>query len=661
MGRDVYFEIDSDTSLALRELAKELNVSLYSLLLGGYYLLLRSYSNQNDIVVGATVANRHYSQIEDIIGFFANTLALRAKIDSRTSIKEFIQQVGQEVIEAQLHQDLPFEKLVEELEVAKDTSRHPIFQVLFEVQSFGGVMQDHANQQKDTDLAHLLQPYTGPNLYNIAKFDISALIDDSQATLKGNFNYAESLYTEETISGLIGTYTEILKQLARLANNGQKQEQTKIDDISYLSQEQYHKIVEVWNETDKEFPRDKTIHELFEEQVEKTPDRIAAHDNNQSITYDELNRKANHLARYLKAKGVCLDDPVVVVMDRSIDLIITILAISKAGGVYVPTDPHAPAERNIYICQNAKANIVIANSKYEWLDSVSSEIIILNKIESDVSKQNSSNLNIHINPLNLSYIIFTSGSTGLPKGVMLSHEGMINHMFCKIRDLHIDDSDIIAQTATQIFDISIWQLLTSLATGGKVVVFSEQIVKDPKQFIETVTRENITILELVPAYAHSLALYMQSNDSNNFEFLKHLVITGEALKNKVCQEIFNISNEISIVNAYGPTECSDDVTHYHYKFDQHINNNFTVIPLGKALQNLQLYILNSNLLPLPRGVVGELYVGGEGLARGYYDRPDLTAEKFIANPFASEEDARLKKNLRLYRTGDLCRYLADGV
>jgi amino acid adenylation domain-containing protein/non-ribosomal peptide synthase protein (TIGR01720 family) len=660
VGHDVPFEIDEEISLNLRELAKELNVSLYSLLLSGYYLMLRTYSNQNDIVVGATVANRHYSQIEEVIGFFANTLALRTKIDSRSSIKAFIQQVGQEVIEAQLHQDLPFEKLVEELGVSKDTSRHPIFQVLFEVQSFGGMSQDHGNQQKETDLGHLLEPYTGPNPYNVAKFDMSALIDDSQVALKGNFNYAVSLYKEETISGLIETYIEILKQLANLVNRSQQQEQTKIDDIRCLSEARYHEIVEVWNETEEDYPRDKTIHELFEEQVERTPDRVAAHDNTQSITYSELNKKANQLARYLKSKGIGIDDPVIVVMDRSIDLIISILAISKSGGVYVPTDPYAPAKRNIYICQNAKANIVITSSKFDWLDSVNSEIIILNKIEPEISTQDSSNLNVPINPLNLSYIIFTSGSTGLPKGVMLSHEGMINHMFCKIRDLYIDDSDIIAQTATQIFDISIWQLLTSLATGGKVVVFSEQVIKDPKQFIEAVARENITILELVPAYAHSMALYMQSNNSNAFKFLKHLVITGEALKNKVCQEIFNISKEISIVNAYGPTECSDDVTHYHYKFDQHIDNDFTVIPLGKALQNLQLYILNTNLLPLPIGVIGELYVGGIILARGYYDRPDLTAEKFIANPFASEEDVKLKKNLRLYRTGDLCKYLSDG-
>jgi len=672
-GRNISFELGRELSLSLREVAKSLGVSLYSLMLSSYYLMLRVYTGQDDIVIGSPVANRHYSQIEHLIGFFVNTLALRVNIAedfventslSSSSItrptrtlRDFIKHVGSEVLEAQLHQDLPFEKLVEELNVPKDASRHPIFQVMFSLHSFGSEERDNIRSSQSGQES-IITPYTGEgeDSGNIAKFDLETFIDDgsSNGVLKGGFIYRVSLYKEETIKGFINTYKEILSQVAKALSDEVTKESFKIEELTYLTKEEKDLILTRWNNTDVPYPHNKTIHQLFEEQVEKTPDRIAAHDKHLSITYDELNRKANQLARYLKEKGVCIDDPVVVAMDRSIDLIITILAISKAGGVYVPTDLHAPAERNIYICQNAKASIVIANSKLEWLGSVSSEIIILNKIKSDVSKQDNSNLNIHIDSLNLSYIIFTSGSTGLPKGVMVSHEGMINHLFCKIRDLCIDDSDIIAQTATQIFDISIWQLLTSVATGGKVVVFSEEIIKDPKQFIEIFTREKITILELVPEYAHSLVLYMQSNDSNNFENLKHLVITGEALKNEVCQEIFNISNEVSIINAYGPTECSDDVTHYHYKFDQHINNNFAVIPIGKVLQNLQLYILNSNLLPLPRGAAGQLYVGGVGLARGYLNKPELTAETFIANPFSN------KPGERLYKTGDLVRYLPDG-
>ena len=672
-GRNISFELERDLSLHLREAAKSLGVSLYSLMLSCYYLMLRVYTGQDDIVIGSPVVNRHYTQIEHLIGFFVNTLALRVNIgedfventsgNSTSStrptrtLRDFIKHVGSEVIEAQLHQDLPFEKLVEELNVPKDTSRHPVFQVMFSLNSFGGEERDNIRSSQSGQKS-IITPYIaeGEDSGNIAKFDLETFIDDgsSNGVLKGGFIYRINLYKEETIKGFINTYKEILTQVAEAISDEVTKESFKIEDLTYLTKEEKDLILTRWNSTDVSYPHNKTIHQLFEEQVEKTPDRIAAHDKHLSITYDELNKKANQLARYLKKKGVCIDDPVVVAMDRSIDLIITILAISKAGGVYVPTDLHAPAERNIYICQNAQASIVIANSKLEWLDSVSSEIIMLHEIESDASKHNSTNLDIHIDSLNLSYIIFTSGSTGLPKGVMVSHEGMINHLFCKIRDLYIDESDIIAQTATQIFDISIWQLLTSVTTGGKVVVISEEIIKDPKQFIKTITREKITILELVPEYAHSLTLYMQSHGSNVFKFLKHLLVTGEALKNEVCQEIFNISNKVSIVNAYGPTECSDDVTHYHYNLDQHINTNFPVIPIGKVLQNLQLYVLNSNLLPVPRGAAGELYVGGVGLARGYLNRPALTSQTFIASPFSN------KPGERLYKTGDLVRYLPDG-
>jgi surfactin family lipopeptide synthetase A len=637
-------------------------------MLSCYYLMLRAYTGQDDIVIGSPIANRHYRQIEHLIGYFVNTLALRVNfaddfIDATASespnrtLKNFIKDVGSRVLEAQLHQDLPFEKLVEELNVPHDTSRHPIFQVMFSLNSFESEERDNKKSNQSSQ-ENIITPYMreGEESGNIAKFDLETYIDEgiNNGVLKGGFIYRTSLYKKDTIQGFIASYNEILSQVAEALSDEVTKESFKIEDLTYLNKEEKNLILTKWNSTEVPFPQKKTIHQLFENQVEKMPDRIAACDNHLSITYDELNKKANQLARYLKQKGVCIDDPVVVAMDRSIDLLITILAISKAGGVYVPTDLHAPADRNIYICQNAQARIVIAKARLEWLEGVNSEIILLNKIQGDVSKKDSGNLSIHIHSLNLSYIIFTSGSTGLPKGVMVSHEGMINHLFCKIRDLSVDDSDVVAQTATQIFDISIWQLLMSVATGGRVVIFPEEIIRDPKQFIEMVIREKITILELVPEYAYSVALYIQSSDQNIFKCLKHLLITGEALKKEVCQEIFNIRNDVSIVNAYGPTECSDDVTHYHYNLSHHKNNNFPIIPIGYVLQNLQLYILNSNLVPVPRGAAGELYVGGVGLARGYLSKPGLTAETFIANPFSD------KPGERLYKTGDLVRYLPDG-
>ena len=317
--------------------------------------------------------------------------------------------------------------------------------------------------------------------------------------------------------------------------------------------------------------------------------------------------------------------------------------------------------------QNTKAKIVLTTFKVQWLENIiSTKIIVLSDVVKTLDEEDADNLNLQISSLNLSYAIFTSGSTGLPKGVMVQHQGMVNHIYCKINDLHVDSSDIVAQTSTQIFDISIWQMLASLTIGAKVIFFSDLIIKDPKQFVENITRESVTILQLVPLYVHSLALYMQLSTSNNFKFLRYLIITGEALQNQVCQEIFKVNNNIVLVNAYGPTECSDDITHYHCNFNQFVNFNFLIIPIGRVLQNLKVYVLNANLNSLPIGAIGELYVGGVGVARGYLNRPDLTMEKFIANPFQSDEERADKsygnsgRNARLYKTGDLVRWLPDG-
>jgi len=338
-GSEVFFDLDEKTSSMLRSLAKELKVSLYSLLLSGYYLMLRSYSNQNSIVVGTTVANRHYSQVENLIGFFVNSLALKRDIDSGILIKEFIKKTGEEVIEAQLYQDLPFERLVEALKVPKDTSRHPIFQVMFGVQSFGEI----AHEQRD-GLTNLLQEYKPErSIYNVAKFDISTFIDDSQICLRGSFDYATSLYNEATIIGFIETYTEILRQFTDLVNNREKQEQTRIRDINYLNSKKYHQVIEEWNQTDQPYPSEKTIQELFEEQVERTPENIALVYEETSLTYRELNERSNQLAHYLREiQDISPDTLIALCLDRSEHMLIAILGVLKAGGAYVPMDPSYP-------------------------------------------------------------------------------------------------------------------------------------------------------------------------------------------------------------------------------------------------------------------------------------------------------------------------------
>ncbi|MDP4708711.1 MAG: condensation domain-containing protein, partial [Rickettsiaceae bacterium] len=293
-GRNVYFEIDQDISDNLRTLGKELKVSLYSILLGAYCLMLRSYSKQNNIVIGTPIANRHHKELENLIGFFTNSLVLSVEIDSNTLITDYIQKIWQDIVEAQFNQDLPFEKLVDELKLPRDPSRHPIFQVMFGVQSFG-----HNNKEDEGNLSNLLQPYELNEAYQIAKLDISLYINDSQSCLKGNFNYATSLYEKETINRFVETYIEILKQLANMVSDKERLKEIRISELSYLNETSYHQIIHAWNQTDRDYPQDKTIHELFEEQVRKTPDNIALVCEGTKLTYSELNERANQLASYL--------------------------------------------------------------------------------------------------------------------------------------------------------------------------------------------------------------------------------------------------------------------------------------------------------------------------------------------------------------------------
>ena len=329
-GSDVYFKLDYETSVKLRELAKELSVSLYSVLLSGFYLLLRAYSNQNDIVIGTAFANRNYTAITDLIGFFVNSLVLRQEVDANISIESFIKAVGEEVILAQLHQDLPFEKLVEELKVVKDPSRHPIFQVMFSLQNFGGEVNG---------IHELVEPCSLGSSYEVAKFDLSVFLNDDQDEINGSFNYATSLFNVDTIKRLVNTYTILLEQLAELIKN-KKVSLVKIKELSYVGKADYKKLVYAWNETDVVYPEDKTIHELFGEQAKKTPNKIALIYEDVELSYKELHERSNQLANYIRGEyKVKPDDLIALCLDRSEYMLISILAVLKAGGAYVPMDP----------------------------------------------------------------------------------------------------------------------------------------------------------------------------------------------------------------------------------------------------------------------------------------------------------------------------------
>lgn len=664
-GGEVRFELESEISKNLRAVAKTLKVSLYSVLLAGYYLMLKVYSNQNDIVVGIPIANRHYPQVEDLIGLFVNTLALRIQIDSNLSIKEFIERIGCEVVAAQLNQDIPFEQLVSELAARNDTSRNPIFQVIFQMANFDNY---------SSSLDGLLDPYVGEyDEFKIAKFDLSAFIDDGMDKLRGCFNYSVSLYKEETIHGFVETFVKILEQFAGLiANETNSTTQTTLEDLEYLPKTRETLVLGDWNDTDIDYPRNKTIHQMFEEQVVKTPDNLAVLYEDTMLTYRELNERANRLANFLVINyGLKPDTLVALLLDRSEYMIIAILAILKAGGAYVPIDPSYPDERIGYILRDTATSVVLTNNQYQQklnnikcLDDTINKVNILpiddTHLQNQISLKSCANLGTKITGNNIAYVIYTSGTTGNPKGVMIEHHSVINRIIWMNNTYHLKASDKILQKTPYVFDVSIWELLWANWYGATIVIAKPEGHKDGDYIAQLIGNQDISIIHFVPSMLTAFEDVVKINKMI-LPSLRYIFCSGEALATsqvKVCHEILP---HTQIHNLYGPTEATVDVLFYDCNA-----NNLEKVCIGKPIHNTKAYILSDNLKPLPIGAIGELYIGGVGLARGYLNQPELTAEKFILNPFQTEEESRdidygkKGRNSRLYKTGDLARWMPDG-
>lgn len=463
-GDDVAFTIDSEVSRNLRMLAKNCGVSLYSLLLTAYFLMLKAFSGQNDLILGSLASNRHISEIENLIGFFVNSLPLRSKIIDQETLQSLIKRVSQTVIEAQLHQDLPFEKLVEELQLPKDTSRHPLFQILFTVQNFG----THADSE-------FLLPYLAGDSTRQAKFDLSTYIDDSKESLRGWFNFATSLYKRETIERFIETYLHILSQFADSLHNN-KFVQIQVSDLTYLNEKTYKTVVYDWNQTEKTYAKNETIQTLFESQVIKTPNNIAVIYEDNELTYEELNELSNRLAHHLRDYyQVKAGDLVGICLDRSEKILVAILGILKAGGAYVPIDPNYPVNRVAYILNDTNAKLILTEEKHE---AQLSEVLMQNNLASSLFcigatkatallKQASS-----LNPVrtstsqDLAYVIYTSGTTGNPKGVMIEQKNAVNFLLT----LDLGEVGTWLAVTNITFDISVLELLGTLIKGFKVVI-----------------------------------------------------------------------------------------------------------------------------------------------------------------------------------------------
>ncbi|MCC2644512.1 MAG: hypothetical protein K0R94_290, partial [Burkholderiales bacterium] len=651
-GANVYFNLDEDISTQLRELAKELGISFYSVLLGCYYLLLSVYSNQKDIVIGAPVANRHYTGLENLIGFFVNTLAIRCEIDTKQTVFEYLSNIGNKVIDAQLHQDLPFEKLVDHLKVEKNQSRHPIFQVMFGVQSFGGsrTEKDLKRPNADTPLFEIYD-FEVPT---VAQFDITTMIDDSGLELAGSFNYRTSLYNHSTIENLVKTYKIILENIVK------SDKHTKLSGIKFLSIEEYNESVISYNQIEREYSEDKIIHKLFEEQVAITPNNIAVVYEDIQLTYKELNKKANQFANYLRSTyHIKADDLVALCLDRSEYMLIAILGVLKAGAAYMPIDPGYPDERITYILEDTQVKVLITDSKsysslncHSWISGVPSIDILSidnNEFAQVLDKYSESNPKSNISSSNLAYVIYTSGTTGKPKGVMIEHKGALIRVIAMIEKSKINANSRYLFKTNYVFDVSFSDIFTVFTTGGSLYITKN--IFDIAEICNLIRKYNINICHFVPSQLY--AIYDNLDRANAFESLKTINLSGEGFN----KSLVNKNQKVNFVNYYGPTETGEvtfDISNYNNK----VNEN--LVTIGYPIHGTRLYILNSDLNPLPVGSIGELYIGGVGLARGYLNLPELTKKCFLSNPFQQKSQKLSYVNSRIYKTGDLVRMLPDG-
>lgn len=619
-GDHIFFIIDAQTTQKIRNLANTLQVTQYTLLLAGFYILLNKYTSQEDILIGTPVANRHYSQIEQLIGFFVNTLVIRQTVYPEGSIKTLAHDLHQTVLQAQNHQDLPFEKLVECLNIERDPSRHPLFQIMFRVQNF--------IDNKDFDF------YEVNKLLKVSQFDFDLLINDKGPEFKGQLTYLTSLFKRETAERIVSHYVHILQNMCENPHQ-------LIKDILIISKEEYQQTVYQWNNTDRDFPEYKRIDQLFEDQVLKNPHHVALVHQNNLLTYAQLNEKANQLARYLRSQAVIQPDTIIALcLNRSMEMIIALLAIMKTGGAYLPIDPEHPSTQINYMLIDSQTPLVITHSSFvRKLQGDSSAHLLL--LDSECYKhQASTNLDIKITMGDLAYVIYTSGTTGKPKGVMISHSSVFNYL--KNVEYFFRSVNNVDYSSNLSFDLSVTTTLLPLICGKKICIYDGHLTEF-KRYINHLNKHKIDFLKTTPSFLNHLPL----------ELLTHKIhacfIGGEQSDIK---QIGYIQNYINYVyDEYGPTEATVGTTNYLCQNNSH--------SIGRPYNNYKIYVLDKQGNPLPIGIVGELHIAGAGLARGYLNMPELSAEKFVVNSLATPKDIE-KGYTRRYKTGDLVRWLSDG-
>ncbi|MBC1223946.1 amino acid adenylation domain-containing protein [Nostoc sp. UCD121] len=620
-GATQEFQIDQNLSKQIKTFSQQSGATLFHTLLAAFVVLMFRYSGQDDICIGSPIANRNRREIESLIGFFVNTLVLRHQIKGNPSFNEFLSQVRQVATSAYTHQDIPFEQVVEALQPERSLSYNPLFQVVFVLENF---LLDTLELPDVTLTPQFVERGT-------SQFDLTLAVWETKAGLIGAWEYNSDLFEPDTIARMTSHFQTLLAVI--IANPNQA-----IGELPLLSQPERHQLLVEWNDTYTPYPQSKCIHELFEEQVEKTPYAIAVVYEDESLTYQQLNDRANQLAHYLRSLGVKPEALVGICIERSPLMVVGLLGILKAGGAYVPLDPAYPQERLAFMLADAQVSVLLTQeSLVTTLPPHQARVVCL---DSATFSAIAENLPHTVTTDNLAYVIYTSGSTGRPKGVQIEHRGLLNLVFWHQQAFAVSSLDRVTQVAGVAFDACGWEIWPYLTAGASIHFPNDETRLDPEQLRDWLLSKAITISFLPTPMAEKI---LSLNWSVNAA-LRTLLTGGDQL-----HQYPSTSHPFEVVNNYGPTENTVVATSGTVPKRQQA---YLPPAIGRAIANTQVYILDSLLQPVPIGVTGELYISGESLARGYLHRPDLTAERFIHNPFAPEG--------RLYRTGDLVRYQADG-
>jgi amino acid adenylation domain-containing protein len=620
----------------LKALSRQQGATLFMTLVSAFQALLARYAGQTDVSVGTPIAGRNRFEVEGLIGYFANTLVLRTDLSGDPTFVELLARVREAALGAYAHQDLPFEKLVEELQPARDLSHNPLFQVLFSLQNLPG---------GDLSLSGLT--WGGLSFKSsTARFDLSLDLAESPEGLVGDCEYNTDLFDAATVERLLGSYQTLLEGVVAGPER-------RLSDLPLLAGRELRLLLEEWNGSPSEVADDRCLHELFEAHAARRPEAVAVSCDGRGLTFGELNGRANRLAHHLRRLGVGAETLVGVYVERSAEMLVGLLGILKAGGAYVPLDLAYPKDRLAFMLEDTGVRVLItAGPLLAGLPAAGAgpKVVRLDEDWGEIARESAENPPRSATQENLAYVIYTSGSTGRPKGVQVRHGSVVSLLEATRPTFGFGGRDVWTLFHSYAFDFSVWEIWGCLLNGGRLVVAPLGVTQSPEEFYDLLRREGVTVLNLTPSALRQLTAVRGGRaEADERLALRLIVCGGEALPKELAPQLSAWG--VAVWNFYGPTEATVWAT------AQEVGDSGTgggSTSIGRPLANSRVYILDERLRPVPVGVAGQLHVGGFGLARGYLNRPALTAEKFIPDPFSEEPGARL------YRTGDAARHTADG-